>query len=175
MGIWEHMDDILIPMELRFLTRREPSQKYCADLVNDFLYSPQHYHKVSIENRLFFCPRDVLTAIQQAFRPTHDCPEWLHKAWKVLQAEDGRRGEEDPRRKRREELSERISHCKGYVIFYSPELSHIIEGKQSSRMLLYVKKTSSARESVRSEITSRFTFSPTEAHFFTNTFIKLFS
>jgi len=104
MGIWEYMDDILLPMELRFLTRREPPQKYCADLVNDFLYSPQHYHKVSIENRLFFYPRDVLTAIQQAFRPTHDCPEWLHKAWKVIQAEDGKRGEQDPRRKRREEL-----------------------------------------------------------------------
>jgi len=46
-------------------------------------------------------PRDVLTAIQQAFRPTHDCPEWLHKAWKVIQTEDGRRGEEDPRGKKR--------------------------------------------------------------------------
>ena len=51
---------------------------------------------------------EVLTALQQAFRPTHDCPEWLHKAWKVLQTEDGRRGEEDPRRKRREELNERV-------------------------------------------------------------------
>ena len=63
--------------------------------MNDFLYSPQHYHKVSIENRLFFYPKDVLIAVQQAFRPTHDCAEWLHKAWKVLQAEDGRRGEEE--------------------------------------------------------------------------------
>ena len=72
---WEHMNDILLPMELRFLSRREPPQKYCADLVYDFLYSPQHYFKVPIENRLFFYPRDVLTALQQAFRPTHGCPE----------------------------------------------------------------------------------------------------
>ena len=45
-----------------------------------------------------------MLAVQQAFRPTRDCPECLHKAWKVMQAEDGRQGEEDPRRKRREEL-----------------------------------------------------------------------
>jgi len=101
MGIWEYMDDILLPMELRFLTRRERPQKYCTDLVNDFLYSPQHYYKVSIENRLFFYPRDVLTAIRQAFRPTHDCSEWLHKAWKVIQAED------TTRRKRSKEKEKR--------------------------------------------------------------------
>jgi len=53
---------------------------------------------------LFFYPKDVLIAVQKAFRPTHDCPELLHKAWKVIQTEDGRRGEEDLRRKRREEL-----------------------------------------------------------------------
>ena len=72
-------------MELRFLTRRELPLKYCVDLKNHLLYSPQYYFKVYIENRLFFYPKDVLAAILKGFRPTSDCEEWLHKAWRILQ------------------------------------------------------------------------------------------
>jgi hypothetical protein len=32
LGIWGVIDDILIPMELRYLTRRELPEKFCADL-----------------------------------------------------------------------------------------------------------------------------------------------
>ena len=82
-NIWKHTDTI-IPMELRFLTRRIPPGKYCADLENDLLYSPQHYFKVPIENRLFFYPRDVLIAVDKEFRPTPGCGKWLHEVWRVL-------------------------------------------------------------------------------------------
>ena len=84
-GIWKYIDDILLPLELRFLTRRELPLKYCADLKNGLLYSPQYYFKVYIENQLFFYPRDVLTAILKGFKPISDCEEWLHKAWRILQ------------------------------------------------------------------------------------------
>jgi endonuclease YncB( thermonuclease family) len=82
-NIWEHTNT-LIPMELRFLTRRIPPGKYCADLENDLLYSPQYYFKVAIENRLFFYPKDVLIAVDKEFRPTPDCGKWLHEVWRVL-------------------------------------------------------------------------------------------
>jgi len=82
-NIWKHAN-ILIPTELRFLTRRNPPGKYCADLENDLLYSPQHYFKVSIEDRLFFYPRDVLIAVENEFRPTSDCGKWLQEVWRVL-------------------------------------------------------------------------------------------
>ncbi|MBU7027791.1 MAG: thermonuclease family protein [Theionarchaea archaeon] len=84
LGIWEFMDRILLPMELRFLTRRELPVKYCADLSRNLLYSPQYYFKVPIENRLFFYPKDVLVALQKKFRPTPDCDGWLHKIWRAL-------------------------------------------------------------------------------------------
>jgi len=82
---WKYADDILLPMELRFLTRRELPLKYCADLENHLSYSPQYYFKVYIEDRLFFYPKDVLAAILKEFKPTSDCEEWLHKAWRILQ------------------------------------------------------------------------------------------
>ena len=82
-NIWKHANT-LIPMELRFLTRRIPPGKYCADLVNDLLYSPQYYFKVAIEDRLFFYPGDVLIAIDKEFRPTLDCGKWLHEIWRIL-------------------------------------------------------------------------------------------
>jgi endonuclease YncB( thermonuclease family) len=47
LGIWVHIDHILLPMELRFLTRREKPAKYCADLETNILYPPEHYFKVS--------------------------------------------------------------------------------------------------------------------------------
>jgi len=74
-GFWKYADDILLPMELRFLTRRELPLKYCADLKSGLLYSPQYYFKVYIEDRLFFYPIDVLAAILKGFRPTTDCEE----------------------------------------------------------------------------------------------------
>jgi endonuclease YncB( thermonuclease family) len=49
LGIWAH-EDILLPMELRFLTRREKPAKYCVDLGTNILYPPEHYFKVPIEN-----------------------------------------------------------------------------------------------------------------------------
>jgi len=84
LGLWAYIDSILLPMELRYLTRREFPAKFCADFEVNILYSPQFYFKVSIENRLFFYWRDVVTAVLHGFRPSRDCPEWLHKAWKVL-------------------------------------------------------------------------------------------
>jgi hypothetical protein len=71
-------------MELRFLTSRIPPEKYCADLENDLLYSPQYYFKVAMEDRLFFYPKDVLIAIDKEFRPTSDCGKWLHEVWRIL-------------------------------------------------------------------------------------------
>jgi endonuclease YncB( thermonuclease family) len=85
LGIWGYIHDILIPMELRFLIRREPLSKYCADLKNNLLYPPQQYYKVLIENRLFFYSKDVLTALQKGFNPTPDCDAYLHRVWRVLQ------------------------------------------------------------------------------------------
>jgi len=82
-NIWKHKNT-LIPMELRFLTRRDPPGKYCADVENDLLYSPQHYFKVNTENRLFFYPNDILIAVDKEFRPTPDCGKWLHEVWRVL-------------------------------------------------------------------------------------------
>lgn len=42
LGILAHVDHILIPMELRFLTRMELPMKYCADLETNILYPPKH-------------------------------------------------------------------------------------------------------------------------------------
>jgi endonuclease YncB( thermonuclease family) len=84
-GIWAHIDHILLPMELRFLTRRELPQKYCADLQDHLLYPPEHYFKIPIENRLFFYPKDVILAIQHGFNPVPHCAKWLHEVWKALQ------------------------------------------------------------------------------------------
>jgi len=91
LGIWEYINRILLPMELRFLTRREPPVKYCADLERNLLYSPQYYFKVPIENRLFFYPKDVLVAVQKKFRPTSDCDGWLHEVWRVLREKEKRK------------------------------------------------------------------------------------
>ena len=88
LGIWEYINRILIPMELRFLMRRELPVKYCADLKRNLLYSPQYYFKVPIENRLFFYPKDVLTALQKKFRPTPDCDGWLHRVLKALREKE---------------------------------------------------------------------------------------
>ena len=91
LGIWEYIDRTLLPMELRFLTRRELPVKYCADLENGLLYSPQYYFKMPIENRLFFYPKDVLAALQKKFKPTPDCDGWLHKVWNALREKEERR------------------------------------------------------------------------------------
>jgi hypothetical protein len=72
-------------MELRFLTRREKPAKYCADLETNILYPPEHYFKVSIENRLFFYPRDVVLAVQHGFKPAPHADQWLSKVWSALQ------------------------------------------------------------------------------------------
>ena len=58
LGIWRHIHNTLIPMELRFLTQRELPSKYCADLQHNLLYPPQQSFKISIEKRLFFYPVD---------------------------------------------------------------------------------------------------------------------
>jgi endonuclease YncB( thermonuclease family) len=92
LGIWAHID-ILLPMELRFLTRREKPAKYCADLEANILYPPEHYFKVSIENRLFFYPRDVVLAVQHGFRPTPYADQWLSKVWNALQEPQEREDE----------------------------------------------------------------------------------
>jgi hypothetical protein len=76
---------VLLPMELRFLNRRGLPQKYCADLQNHFLYSPKHYFKIPIENRLFFYPEDVILAIQHGFNFVPHHAKWLHRVWKALQ------------------------------------------------------------------------------------------
>ena len=83
-GLWEYIDSMLIPMELRYLTRREFPVKYCADVETYVLYPPQFYFQVPIENRLFFYWRDVVTAVLHGFRPSRECPAWLHKAWKLF-------------------------------------------------------------------------------------------
>ncbi|MBU6998057.1 MAG: hypothetical protein HXS42_10390 [Theionarchaea archaeon] len=79
LGIWQHIDSTVLPMELRFLTRREPPSKHCVDLDLNLLYPPYLYFKVPIENRLFFYRRDVLTAVAHKFRPSPECDEWQHK------------------------------------------------------------------------------------------------
>jgi endonuclease YncB( thermonuclease family) len=84
LGVWAHID-ILLPMELRFLTRREKPAKYCADLETNILYPPEHYFKVLIENRLFFYPRDVVLAVLHGFKPTPHTDQWLLKVWNALQ------------------------------------------------------------------------------------------
>jgi endonuclease YncB( thermonuclease family) len=84
LGLWGYIDSILLPMELRYLTRREFPAKFCADFEVNILYSPQFYFKVPIENRIFFYWRDVVSAVLHGFRPARDCPGWVHKAWKVL-------------------------------------------------------------------------------------------
>jgi endonuclease YncB( thermonuclease family) len=85
LGVWPHIDSTVLPMELRFLTRREPPRKYCADLDLNLLYPPHLYFKVPIENRLFFYHRDILTAVAHRFRPSPECDEWLHKVWRAYQ------------------------------------------------------------------------------------------
>jgi endonuclease YncB( thermonuclease family) len=84
LGIWTQIN-ILLPMELRFLTGREQPAKYCADLETNILYPPEHYFKVPIENRLFFYPRDVVLAVQHGFKPTPHANQWLSKVWNALQ------------------------------------------------------------------------------------------
>jgi endonuclease YncB( thermonuclease family) len=84
LGIWEYIHDMLIPMELRFLTRRELPSKYCADLQNNLLYPPQQYYRVPLENRLFFYVEDVFAALQKGFKPTYNCDAYLHRIWRVL-------------------------------------------------------------------------------------------
>jgi endonuclease YncB( thermonuclease family) len=84
LGVWPYIHDILIPMELRFLTRRELPTKYCADVQNNLLYPPQQYYRVPIENRLFFYEKDVIAALQKGFKPTYFCDAYLHRIWRVL-------------------------------------------------------------------------------------------
>jgi endonuclease YncB( thermonuclease family) len=93
LGIWAYMDHILLPMELRFLTRREKPAKYCADLETNILYPPEHYFKVSIENRLFFYPKDVVLAVQHGFKPTPYINQQLPKVWNALQDPQGQEDE----------------------------------------------------------------------------------
>jgi hypothetical protein len=95
LGIWPYMNDMLLPMELRFLTRREIPIKYCVDLVKNVLYSPQYYYKVSIENRLFFYPENVFAAVQKGFKPSPDCDAWLHKIWRVSQEKQDKEREKE--------------------------------------------------------------------------------
>jgi endonuclease YncB( thermonuclease family) len=83
LGIWAHIDHILLPMELRFLTRREKPAKYCADLESLVLYPPEHYFKVPIENRLFFYPGEVVFAVLHGFKPTPHAGQLL-KVWNAL-------------------------------------------------------------------------------------------
>ena len=84
LGLWAHIEDILLPKELRFLTRREYPVKYCADLVHNVIHPPQHYFKGLIEDQLYFYSKDVVTAVLHGFRPVPACPEWMHKLWRVL-------------------------------------------------------------------------------------------
>jgi endonuclease YncB( thermonuclease family) len=100
-GIWGYTETILLPTEFRYLSRREPPVKYCADLEDDVLYPPQHYFKIPIRNRLFFYPRDVFAAVQMGFRPTLGCDEWLHKFWRSLQGRKERKEMEREKEKRR--------------------------------------------------------------------------
>lgn len=88
LGIWGYIDDVLLPMELRFLTRRELPKKYCANIELNYLYPPQYYFMIPIENRLFFYPKDVLIAVEMGFRPTPSCGEWLHKVWRAVQSKE---------------------------------------------------------------------------------------
>ena len=103
-NIWEHMDETVIPMELRFLTSRSPPGKYCADLENDLLYSPQYYFKVAIEDRLFFYPGDVLIAVENEFRPTPDCRKWLHEVWRILHGKKEWEEDKYSEREKREDI-----------------------------------------------------------------------
>jgi len=57
---------------------------------------------LTIENRFFFYPKDVLTAIQQAFRPTHDCLSGCTKPEKSYKLKM-----EDREKKTQEEKEER--------------------------------------------------------------------
>jgi hypothetical protein len=82
--IWEHIDDMLLPMELRFLTRREPPAKYCADLGKSMLHPPEDYFGIPVVDRLFFYPKVVVQAICMGFRPARTCDSWLHKIWRGL-------------------------------------------------------------------------------------------
>jgi endonuclease YncB( thermonuclease family) len=99
LGIWGDIDDILIPMELRYLTRRELPEKYCADLETGVLYPPKGYYMVPVVNRLFFYPQDVALAVCMGFNPVRECDSWLHKIWRGLHPEPRRReGPEIPKR-----------------------------------------------------------------------------
>jgi len=102
-NIWQYTNSI-IPMELRFLTTRSILEKYCADLENDLLYSPQYYFKVAIEDRLFFYPGDVLIAVENEFRPTPDCGKWLHEVWRILHGRKEWETNEYFEKKRRKQL-----------------------------------------------------------------------
>jgi hypothetical protein len=93
LGIWEVIDDILIPMELRYLTRREVPEKYCADLETGVLYPPEMYYRVPVVNRLFFYPKDVALAVCMGFNPVRECDSWLHKIWRGLHPGSKRRRE----------------------------------------------------------------------------------
>ena len=105
LGIWPYMNNTLLPMELRFLTRREIPIKYCADLVNNLLYSPQYYFRIPLENRLFFYPENVFAAIQKGFRPAPECDAWLHRVWRVLQGKQEIKMIEEEREKRKQILT----------------------------------------------------------------------
>ncbi|MGD2248785.1 MAG: hypothetical protein PVF58_10310 [Candidatus Methanofastidiosia archaeon] len=93
LGIWGDIDDILIPMELRYLTRRELPEKYCADLETGVLYPPEMYYMVPVVNRLFFYPKDVALAVCMGFNPVRECDSWLHKIWRGLHPGSKRRRE----------------------------------------------------------------------------------
>jgi endonuclease YncB( thermonuclease family) len=108
LGIWPYINQILIPLELRFLTRREVPAKYCADLVSNLLYSPQYYFKIPLENRLFLYPEHVFTAIQKGFKPALECDAWLHRVWRVLQGKEENKVREKEREKRRELIKEKV-------------------------------------------------------------------
>jgi endonuclease YncB( thermonuclease family) len=87
LGIWGVIDDILLPMELRYLTRRGLPEKFCADLQTGVLYPPEKYYIVALVDRLFFYPKDVVLAVCMGFKPVRECDSWLHKIWRGVHPE----------------------------------------------------------------------------------------
>lgn len=71
-GLWNSSPPLLHAFEFRWIIdtitgKRAGLDRFCGDITTARLYTPQQYHRVPDENRLWFFPDDVGNAYDMGF------------------------------------------------------------------------------------------------------------